>query len=130
MAGKETHPERIENAPLATRVPATFAAYGKKSIEAFANTQTEVLDKLQATTRQWFDRMETEAKLVNEFGSKLTEARSIPDAMTSWQEWAAQLAEMMAEDRNHLVADCQMFAEMGTRLLAKGWSQNGSGKST
>jgi hypothetical protein len=30
----------------------------------------------------------------------------------------------MAEDRKHLLTDCQMFTEMGARLLSKGWLPN------
>jgi hypothetical protein len=41
----------------------------------------------------------------------LTAAHSIPDMMTAWQFWAARRAEMMAEDRTHLLTTYQTFAD-------------------
>jgi hypothetical protein len=46
-------------------------------------------------------RMQTEANLASEFGSKLAAARSIPNAMIACQESATRRFEMMAEDRKH-----------------------------
>ncbi len=130
MSQKESHTERANNPPFAALDPAAFAMLGKKRIEDFANTQTELLDKLQETNRQWLDRMQSEANLASEFGTKLTAARSIPDAMTACQEWASRRFEMMAEDRKHLLTDYQMFSETGARLLSKCWLANGSATST
>jgi hypothetical protein len=122
MARKEIHAQRTENSLFAN--PTEFAALEKKRIEDFVNTQTELLDKLQETNRQWFDRMQSEANLASEFGSKLTAARSIAEAMIACEEWATRRFEMMAEDRKHLLTDCQMFTETGARLLSKGWLPN------
>jgi hypothetical protein len=125
VAQKESHTERAQNAPFAALEPAALAALGKKRIQDFANTQTELLDKLKETNGQWFDRVQSEANLTSEFGAKLTAARSLPDAMTACQEWASRRFEMMAEDRKHLLADYQMFSETGVRLLSKYWLPNG-----
>ena len=43
--------------------------------------QGELLDKLQETNRQWFDRAQLETNLASEFASELTAARSLPEAM-------------------------------------------------
>lgn len=103
---------------------------GKRRIEDFVNAQTDLLEKLQASNRQWFDRMQSEANLASEFASKLTAARSIPDAMTACQEWANRRFEMMAEDREHMLSDCQKFTETGAHLLWNGWQSKSSGVST
>ena len=54
-----------------------------------------------------------------QLASKLTAARSIPDAMTACQEWGRRF-EMMAEDGKHLLSDTQKFMETGAHLLANG----------
>ena len=53
-------------------------------------------------------------------------ARSIPDAMAACQDWASRLFEMMAEDRDHQLADYQMFAEAGAHFLWNIWQLNSS----
>ena len=78
MAQKESQTERANNPPFATLDPAAFAVLGKKRIEDFANTQTELLDKLQETNRQWFDRAQSEANLTSEFGSEINGSAFAP----------------------------------------------------
>lgn len=109
--------------------PAEFAAMTKKRIEDFVNAQSEVLGKFQETNREWLDRLQSEATLTSELASKLTAARSIPDAMTACQNWTNRRLEMMAEDGRHVLADSQKFMEVGTRLVFDGWLSR-SGAST
>ncbi len=130
MAQKESHSERTEKSALPNLVPAEFAAMGKKRVEDFVNAQTELLDKLRETNRQWFERVQSEANLASEFAAKLTAARSIPDAMTACQEWTSRRFEMMAEDGKQLFADTQKFMETGARLLSNGWLSNRPGAGT
>jgi hypothetical protein len=92
----------------------------------FANAPAQFLDKLEATNRRWFERMQSEAALASEFASKFTMARSIPDAVTACQDWASWRFEMMAEDRDHLLADYQMFTEAGAHFLWNSWQLNSS----
>jgi hypothetical protein len=49
-------------------------------------------------------------------------ARSIPEAMTAYQEWANRQLEMTAEDAKHFFADGQKFIEASTRLMSSGLS--------
>jgi Phasin protein len=106
-------------------MPAEFAEMGTKRIEDFAGAQEELFNRFQESNRQWFERMQTETTLASEFASKLTAARSIPDAMTVCQEWSGLRFEMMAEDGKHLLADAQKLMQTGARLLSNGWWSNG-----
>jgi len=108
-------------------LPAEFAEMGKKRVEDFVNAQTEFVEKLQEMNRQWFDRAQSEANLASELASKLTAARSIPDAMAAYQEWASRRFEMMAEDGKHLLADTQKLTEAATHLLPNGSLFKGGG---
>jgi hypothetical protein len=125
MSQKEPHAERTEKFSLSNQMPIEFAEMGKKRIEEFVNMQAQLLDEIQDTNRQWFDRVQLEAKLAAEFASKLTAARSIPETMAACQEWTSRRFEMMAEDGKHLLADTQKFMEVGTRLLSNGSVING-----
>ena len=108
-------------------MPAEFAEMGKRRVEEFVHTQTELVEKLQEMNRQWFDRAQSEANLASELASKLTAARSIPDVMAAYQEWASRRFEMMAEDGKHLLADTQKLMEAATRLLPNGSLFKGAG---
>ena len=134
MAQKESQTradgEILSTGEIFLPMPVEFAEMSKQRIEDFVNAQTELLEKLQESNRQWFDRMQSEANLASEFASKLTAARSIPDAMTACQEWANRRFKMMAEDREHLLSDCQKFTETGAHLLWNGWQSKSSGLST
>ena len=101
---------------------AEFASMGKKRVEEFSMAQAELLEKLQEARRQWIERMQTEASLASEFAGKLSAARSMPEAMTIWQEWTSRRFEMMAEDGQRLLADTQKFMETAARLMSDGWA--------
>jgi hypothetical protein len=121
VAHKESRSERTETSSLFHLVPKEFGATAATGIEAFTKAQTELFGKFQETNRQWLDRVQAEASLATEFTSKMTAARSIPDAMAACQEWTSRRFKMMAEDTQHVLDDAQKFMQMGARLLANGW---------
>ena len=126
---KESQGERTETSALSL-MPAEFAAAGRKRFEEFTKAETELLDKLRESNQQWIERVQSEVNLASEFASKLSAARSIPDAMSACQEWTGRRFEMMADDGKHLLADTQKFMETSTRLLSKGWLSDRPGAST
>jgi len=130
MAQMEPDSERTEDSSSSTPIAAELAAIAKKRVEECIDAQTELLGRLQERNRQWLDRLQQEANLASEFASKLTAARSIPDAMTACQEWTSWWFEMMAEDGKHLLADTEQFMETGARLMSNGSSSSRIGIST
>ena len=106
--------------------PSTEQSTEQMERSHFAKAQAQFLNKLEVTNQRWCERMQLEATLASEFASKLTMARSIPDAMTASQDWASRRLEMMAEDRDHLIADYQMFTEAGAHFLWNSWQLNSS----
>ena len=97
---------------------------GQKSIDELFNVQSELFEILQVTNQHWLECVQTEAALASKFATKLTTTRSIPDAMTTCQEWTGRQIEMMAKDSKLLAADTQRFMETGARLLSSGWWSN------
>jgi hypothetical protein len=126
MADREGFAQRTERAgPLNLLVLPEMAEMGKKRIENFVDAQRELLNQLQETNRQWFDRMQSEAKVASDFANKVMAARSVPDAMTAYQEWANRQLEMTADDAKRLFTDGQKFLEASTRLLSPEASGDG-----
>ena len=127
----QAHGERMEKFPPFNLTPAEFTATAMQRFEEFAKAQTEQFDNFQETNRQWLDRVQAEANLASEFVSKLTAARSIPDAMTAYQEWGSRRLEMMAEDTKHIMDNTQKFMQTSSaRLLANGWQSKGTSLSS
>ena len=110
--------EQPEQASPFILAPAEFAATAMERFETFARTQAE---QLQETNRQCFDRVQAEANLASELVTKLTAARSIPEAMTAYQEWGSRRLEMVAEDTKRLMDHTHKFIQMSAQLLANGW---------
>jgi hypothetical protein len=123
MPHKESNADRMEKSPPNLLSP-EFATMGKKSIEELLNVQTELFKNLQETNRDWLEIVQSESALASKFATKLTATRSIPNAMTTCQEWSNRQIEMMAEDSKLLVADTQRFMEIGARFLSSGWWSN------
>jgi hypothetical protein len=129
MTQGEPNADRQEGLSQANLLPPEFVTMGKKRIKALAEMQTELFEKLQEANRSWLDRMQVEASLVSEFGTKLTGAHSIPETIATCQEWASRRMEMATEDARHVLADTQTFTETGVRLLSSGWLPEGPGGS-
>jgi hypothetical protein len=114
---------QMEGRSVAPNLPGIpeMTEMGKKRIETFVEAQKELLNQVQESNRQWFDRMQSEAKIASDCVNKVMAARSIPEAMTAYQEWANRQLEMTAEDAKHFFADGQKFFETGTRLMSSGF---------
>lgn len=126
MAQKQSDSERTGNSPVFNLASQDFAATVKKGMDEFATAQSELVGKLQESNRQWLDRFRAEATLTSELASKLTAARSLPDAMTACQEWGSRRFEMMAEDTRHLADDAQKFMQAGAHLFVNPRQSEGS----
>jgi hypothetical protein len=120
MAQEKSIRDRTEKAALAFNLmPGELAVLGKQWTEDFINAQTELFERLQDWNKQWFDRMQSEATLASEFASKLMSARSVPDAMSAYQQCSDRQLEMLTEDGTHV----QKTMEAGARLFSSGgWS--------
>lgn len=130
MAQQGNKSEMSAKASLLSQLPAAFADATEKRFKELANAQSELFERVQEMNREWLVRMQAETNLASEFASKLSSARSIPDAMTAWQEWGARRFEMMAEDTKYVLDDTQKFMQTGAHMLANGFASKGPGLTT
>lgn len=108
-------------------IPAEFVAMGKKRIAELVDLQAELLETLQEANRNWFSRLQSEAKLASELVTRVTAARSIPETAAAFQGWTNRHIEMATADARRLMADTQKVMATGTRLWSNGWLPNGWG---
>ena len=102
--------------------PAELAKTAERQVEAIAETQKEFFHPLAKMNERWLSRAIAEARLAIDLGSKLSSARSVPDAVEAYQQWMTERTETLAKDSQQFVADCQRFMQETARLLPKGWS--------
>ena len=100
--------------------PAPFLQFGKVQTEALLKLQKEFLDECEQASRAWHDRVNWEMELWSGLAAKVTAARSVPEALKTYQKCVAEWIRMNAEDRRWLFEECQKITQKITRSLNGG----------
>jgi phasin protein len=103
---------------LSEGMKSELAAIGKQRFENFVSTQAEILGQFREMNELWLSRFRSEADLASEFATKLTAARSIPEAMSASQEWTSRRLQAITEDGMRLLTLIQKLAETSAHLVA------------
>jgi predicted phage tail protein len=97
------------------------AKAGEAQAEAALATQKELMQTYEQISRAWQERVQAEAELWTELAAKVSNARSIPDAMEAYQQCVAQRMQMAADDGRRLFEDSQKIMATLTRSFPAGW---------
>lgn len=118
--GGSTRSEQMrgENMAAAEIFTTQIGDLGTRSVHAGLRMQTEMFDVLQTISRDWVSCATSEAELALNLPNRLAGARSIPEAMTAYQEWLSEWLTLCNEDGRRLVADGQKFMTTGVRCLS------------
>jgi hypothetical protein len=116
-AGARFEQMRGENVAATEIFTTQIGDMGKRSISAGLRMQTEMLDALQLMSRDWVACTTSEAELAFNLPNRLAGARSIPEAITAYQQWLNEWLTMCSEDGRRLAADGQKFMTSGVRCL-------------
>ncbi|MBI5314288.1 MAG: hypothetical protein HZB28_14470 [Methylocystis sp.] len=108
--------ERRNESAQQAGAAAEVAADGRRRLEDFTETRTEIWDCLQDANRVLMERMQQEAALTAELASKLTASRSISETTTVLQDWTSKHIEMTTEDTRRLFSDAQQMFKAGARF--------------
>lgn len=98
---------------LASRI----ADIGANSFNAGLRMQTEMFDTLQTIGNQWLERRTHEAELALNLPNRLAGARTLPDAVSAYQEWLGEWLAMCNEDGRRFVSDGQKIVATGVRCI-------------
>ena len=85
-------------------------------------TGSEFFNALQEMSRDWMGRATAEVELSLKLSKKLTDAHSVPDAITAYQEWLSEEMNARAEDARLLMSNGQKFMDATSRFLSSGWT--------
>src|SRR5262245_23153888 len=116
MAGSD----RSRTAGAATGAAKEFAKVGEKQAEAMTAMQQELADVCEQISRGWMARLKAEGDLWQALATKMSAARSVPDAIAIYQECAAQRMQMAAEDGRRLFEDSQKIMSTMARSMTPG----------
>jgi sugar-specific transcriptional regulator TrmB len=100
----------------------------KKIGDATLQAQNEFLKTLEEMNREVMSRMAAEVERGVKLSTKLSAARSLPDAAAAYQEWMSEEMNARSEDARRFMANSQKFMNTSTKFLSNGWS--GVGMST
>jgi len=103
--------------PPAAEVP-RFAEIGVKNVKAGLRMHKEMFDTLQGIGQDWLVRATSEAELVCRLPNRLTNARSVSDMMSTYQEWLGEWLSMRGEDSKRLLSDGKKIVDTGVRCFA------------
>jgi len=81
-------------------------------------TGSEFFHALQEMSRDWVGRATAEVELSLKLSKKLTDAHSVPDAITAYQEWLSDEMNARAEDARLFMSNGQKIMDASSRLLS------------
>lgn len=110
---------RSERPSIASMMSAPFGEMGARNVTAGFRAQQKMLDVLSDMSREWFTRATAEAELAFRLPNKLTNARSMPDAFSAYQEWFEEWMNMFGEDSQRLVSDGRKLIDTSVRCFAE-----------
>jgi hypothetical protein len=114
---EDSRAERVRD-KAAAAANAAFGETGARSVASGLRVQTEMLGLLSEIGQEWFARATSEAELAFKLPNKLTAARTVPDAISAYQEWFGEWMNMRGEDSRRLISDGQRIVETGVRCFA------------
>jgi hypothetical protein len=109
---------RSEQSTMASAASQPFGEIGTRNVAAALRLQQEMLDVLTDIGREWFARATSEAVWAFKLPNKLTAARSVPDALSAYQEWLGEGMNMFGEDSRRFMSDSRKIVDTGVRCFA------------
>lgn len=105
----------------ATAGAESFMKLGREQTEATFKIQKELLEAYDEASRAWLARVQSEVALWSQLATKLAATRSVPEALSAYQELVSQRMQMAAEDGKRLSDECREIMNKIAGSLPKGW---------
>jgi hypothetical protein len=110
----------------ATLIPSELIEITRKRIESLLDVQKELMQMLEGINHDLFNRAKKEAELASEFVGKLASVRSVPDATSTYHEWATKEMELLAADGHQMFANSEKLMQASRRLFSNGMHSTGT----
>ena len=108
-----------------TDAAAPFLKLGSQQ-GAMLKMQKELLHAYEEASRTWFTRVKSEADLWSDLANKLAATRSVPEALSVYQQYVAERMQLAAGDTRRMLEECQKITERITNSLSSEGSTTNS----
>ena len=105
------------NEPLATDAGSQLTKANKYAFSLWAGSQNVLLDEMMFAGNEWLERATAEAKIFNEFISKLAEAQSVKDLGKMYQECTKHQLDFIRRDTERLLKHSDRMIDNTTKLV-------------
>ncbi|MGA9002742.1 MAG: phasin family protein [Pseudolabrys sp.] len=99
----------------------SFLNWGQERTEAAMALQKDLLASYEEASRAWLARVQSEVALWSDLASKLTETRTVPEALETYSKCVSQRMKMAADDGRLLAHEAQKITQKITKSLGNGW---------
>jgi hypothetical protein len=96
-----------------------FETLGARGVAIGLRLQREMFGVLSDIGDEWLARATSEVEWASRLPHKLTAARSVPDAVSAYQEWVGEWMNMRREDSYRFVSGSQKIINAGVRCFAE-----------
>ena len=119
ITGGTTHGERSrsQKRSAGNGQESSFGVMGAGGVMAGLRLQKEMFEVLSRVGRDWFARATSEVELASTLPNKLTAVRSVPDALSAYQEWLSEWTNRCGEDSYRIVSDSQKIINASVRCF-------------
>jgi len=97
-----------------------FLNWGQVRTEAALALQKDLLAAYDEASRTWLARVQSEVALWSDLATKLTQTRSVPEAIETYAQCVSQRMKMAIDDGRLLADEAQQIAEKITKPLGNG----------
>ena len=107
-----------EMAAAADAIRSQMGEFRSKGVKGALQMQTEMLGAFEEIGRDWMSGATSQAELAFSLANRLTDARTIPDAISAYQAWLGEWLELRGEVSRRLIIDGQKIVDPGARYFA------------
>lgn len=105
------------NEPLATDAGSQLTKANKYAFSLWAGSQNVLLDEMMFAGNEWLERATAEAKIFNEFISKLAEGHSVKDLGKMYQDCTKHQLDFIRRDTERLLKHSDRMIDNTTKLV-------------
>jgi hypothetical protein len=103
----------------ATPMNAAFDEMVARSATIGLRLQKEMLELISDIGQDWMTRATAEAELALRLPNELGAARSVPDAVSAYQQWFSEWMSAFDHNSRRFVSDNRRIVDTGVRCLAE-----------